>query len=75
MHGDVDARIAEIILGLVRLSRLLPPDDMESLLGSVAVEVETAMELVEERRLARRAGGNVVAFPCSRGRVPDGSSE
>jgi len=63
MHGDVDARIAEIILGLVRLSRLLPTDDMDSLLGSVAVEVETGMELVEERRLTRRADGNVVAFP------------
>jgi hypothetical protein len=63
MPGDVDARIAEIVLGLIRLSRLLPPDDMDSLLGSVAVEVETGMEIVEERRLTRRADGNVVAFP------------
>ncbi|SFM23440.1 hypothetical protein [Methylobacterium pseudosasicola] len=75
MPGDIDARIAEILLCMVRLSHLLPPDDMDGLLGSVAVEVETAMELAEERRLARRADGNVVAFPCRRGRVPDGSPE
>ncbi|MCP1548435.1 MULTISPECIES: hypothetical protein [Methylorubrum] len=63
MPEDVEARIAEVVMGLVRLSRLLPPDDMDSLLGAVAVEVETGMELVEERRLTRRADGNVVAFP------------
>jgi hypothetical protein len=63
MRDDTDARIAEVILGLVRLSRLLPPEDLDSLLGAVAVEVETGMELVEERRLTRRVDGNVVAFP------------
>ncbi|SDM47810.1 hypothetical protein SAMN05216360_102208 [Methylobacterium phyllostachyos] len=67
MHEDVDARIAEVIVGLVRLSRLLPPEDLDNLLGAVAVEVETGMELVEERRLTRRVDGNVVTFPGTRG--------
>jgi hypothetical protein len=67
MREDVDARIAEVIMGLVRLSRLLSPDDMDSLLGAVAVEVETGMELIEERRHTRRADGNVVSFPGPRG--------
>jgi len=66
MPEDFDARIAEVVMGLVRLSRLLPPEDMDSLLGSVAVEIETGLELVEERRLTRRAYGNVVAFPGAR---------
>lgn len=68
MLEDIEARIAEVVMGLVRLSRLLPPDDMDSLLGAVAVEVETGMELVEERRLVRRTEGNVVAFPKPEGR-------
>jgi hypothetical protein len=63
MRDDTDARIAEVILGLIRLSRLLQPDDLDNLLGAVAVEVETGMELVEERRLARRTDTNVVSFP------------
>lgn len=63
MRDDTDARIAQVILGLVRLSRLLPPDDLDNLLGAVAVEVETGMELVEERRFARRTDTNVVSFP------------
>ena len=63
MHEDVDSRIAEVIVGLVRLSRLLPPEELDNLLGAVAVEVETGMELVEERRLARRTDANVVPFP------------
>lgn len=63
MPEDVDARIAAIIMGLVRLSRLLPPEDVDSLLGAVSVEVETGMEVVEERRLARRPDANVVTFP------------
>lgn len=66
MPEDVDARIAAIIMGLVRLSRLLPPEDVDSLLGAVSVEVETGMEVVEERRLARRPDANVVAFPGPR---------
>ncbi|GJD58086.1 hypothetical protein [Methylobacterium dankookense] len=66
MREDVDARVAEVIMGLVRLSRLLPPDDMDSLLGAVAVEVETGMELVEERRHTRRTDANVVSFPGPR---------
>ncbi len=66
MRDDIDARIAEVIMGLVRLSRLLPPDDMDNLLGSVAVEVETGLELVEERRLTRSADANVVPFPGPR---------
>ncbi|WP_437871007.1 hypothetical protein ACSD7O_17410 [Methylorubrum extorquens] len=64
MPEDVDTRIAQVVMGLIRLSRLLPPDDMDSLLGAVAVEVETGMELAEERRLTRRGDGNVVAFPA-----------
>ncbi|TGE02650.1 hypothetical protein [Methylobacterium nonmethylotrophicum] len=66
MRDDVDARIAEVVMNLVRLSRLLPPDDMSDLLGAVSVEVETGLELVEERRLARRADANVVTFPGPR---------
>jgi hypothetical protein len=66
MPEDIDARIAEVLMGLVRLSRLLPPDDMDSLLGAVAVEVETGMELVEERRHTRKTDANVVTFPGPR---------
>ncbi len=66
MRDDVDARIAEVVMNLVRLSRLLPPDDMRDLLGAVSVEVETGLELVEERRLARREDANVVTFPGPR---------
>ncbi|MGW5841072.1 hypothetical protein ACWFZ6_24090 [Methylorubrum extorquens] len=66
MRDDTDARIAEVVLGLVRLSRLLPADDMDNLLGAIAVEVETGMEIVEERRLTRQADGNVVNFPGPR---------
>lgn len=66
MREDTDSRIAEVIVGLVRRSRLLPPEDLDSLLGAVAVEVETGMELVEERRMTRRADGNVVLFPGTR---------
>lgn len=63
MPEDVDARIAAIIMGLMRLSRFLPPEDMDNLLGAVCVEVETGMEVVEERRLTRRTDANVVVFP------------
>lgn len=66
MRDDTDARIAAIIMGLMRLSRLLPPEDLDSLLGAVSVELETGMEVVEERRFARRPDANVVTFPGPR---------
>ncbi|MBP31885.1 hypothetical protein [Methylobacterium sp.] len=66
MRDDTDARIAAIIVGLMRLSRLLPPKDVDSLLGAVSIEVETGMEVVEERRLARKLDANVVTFPGPR---------
>lgn len=66
MPEDVDARIAAIIMEMMRLSRLLPPEDLDSLLGAVSVELETGMEVVEERRFARRPDANVVTFPGPR---------
>ncbi|SFM31168.1 hypothetical protein [Methylobacterium pseudosasicola] len=62
MPEDADHRLAQIIVDLVRLGRLLPPDDFADLVGAVSVEVETGLELVAERAL-RRWDGNVVTFP------------
>ena len=58
-----DARISQIVTALVSLSRLLDPTDMEDMLGAIGVEVDTGWEIVLERRMRRRADGNVVAFP------------
>lgn len=64
MPEDADHRLAQVIVDLVRLGRLLPPEDFADLLGAVSVEVETGVELVTERNLRRREG-NVVGFPPS----------
>lgn len=60
-----DARIAEIVVGLMHLARNLDPADFDDLVGAVGVEVDTGMELILERRMRRPADGNVVAFPGS----------
>lgn len=58
-----DARISEIAIGLQELSGLLEPDDFRDLIGAIAVEIDTGMEMVLERCLSRRPNANVVAFP------------
>lgn len=64
MREDADHRVALILVDLMRLRHMLPPEDFADLLGAVSVEVETGMEMVAERAL-RRHGGNVVGFPNS----------
>lgn len=70
--GDQDARIGQIVTALVSLGRLLDPADMEDMLGAICVEVDTGWEIVLERRMTRRADGNVVAFPGRRDQAPNG---
>lgn len=64
MREDADHRVALILVDLMRLRHLLPPEDFADLLGAVSVEVETGLEMVAERAL-RRHDGNVVGFPPS----------
>lgn len=63
MREDADHRVAALVVDLMRLRQLLPPEDFADLLGAVSVEVETGMELVVERSLRRRPDRNVIAFP------------
>jgi hypothetical protein len=62
MREDADHRVALILVDLMRLRHLLPPEDFANLLGVVSVEVETGLELVFERSMTRRTNGNVVPF-------------
>lgn len=62
-EAATDARIGELVAGLLALSRLLGPEDLHDLLGAISVEMETAMEVVLERQHRPRAAGTVVSFP------------
>lgn len=72
MPEDVDHRLAQVVVDLVRLSHMLPPEDFADMLGAVSVEVETGLELVLERRYTRTIQDNVVVFPGKRAQAPDG---
>jgi hypothetical protein len=63
MHDATDARIGKVVADLLALTRLLAPEDLHDLLGSISVEMETAMELVLETQHRPRPGGTVVSFP------------
>ena len=62
MREDADHRVALILVDLMRLRHMLPPEDFADLLGAVSVEIETGLELVTERSMTRRTNGNVVPF-------------
>lgn len=67
MPEDVDHHLARVVVDLVRLSRLLPPEEFADMLGAVSVEVETGLERLVEHSLRQRRDGNVVAFPTPLG--------
>lgn len=64
MREDSDDRLATLLVDLVRLRQLLPPEDFADLLGAVSLEVETGMEMVIENQYRSMRHGNVIAFPC-----------
>lgn len=63
-EADLDAMLSDAVVGLMNVRRALDPISFEALMGAVAVEIETGMDLARERSLEathrRRRDGNVV---------------
>jgi hypothetical protein len=61
--NQTDAGIGEVLVGLMRLRRVLAPADFRDLLGAVMVEIEQGLELALEAEYRRKAEGNLIPFP------------
>lgn len=58
-----DAGIGEVLVGLMRLRRVLAPADFRDMLGAVMVEIEQGFEVALETEYRRKAEGNLIPFP------------
>jgi len=63
MDEAIDARLTEVLLGLMRARRLLDQATFEDLLGAVTVEIDVGIEVAMESAYRRKMEGNVVPFP------------
>lgn len=66
-EGDIDARVAQVLVGLMQVRRALYPASLDALLGAVLAEIRLGIDLVEERALEhglrRRIEAIVLPFP------------
>ncbi len=63
---QLDAAIAEVVVGLIQVRRALDPASFRYLIGSIMVEIDEGLEVALERAHRRKPGptkGNVVPFP------------
>ncbi len=68
----MDAAVAEVIVALVNMRRVLDPDAFLALVGSIMVEIDQGAETALERDLRLRPQGNVVPFPGPAARLRTG---
>ncbi|MGU3465564.1 hypothetical protein ACLBXO_11980 [Methylobacterium sp. C33D] len=71
--SQTDANIGDVLIGLMRLRRVLASSDFQDLLGAVLVEIEQGLELALEAEYRRKAEGNLIPFPgaIARGGIRD----
>lgn len=67
---DFDAQVARVMLGILQVRRVLAPEDLDALLGSVMAEIEIGLDVAEERAMEeahrRPSGANVIRFSGAR---------
>ncbi len=62
-ENQMDTAVAEVVVGLIRVRRVLDPATFRDLVGSILVEIDQGAEAALEAAYRRKPKGNLIPFP------------